>query len=220
MIRISDALYDLVTQNHYLRFGINKHILNLSQVAKLLRPLIEARTKKEVKESAILMHLSRLQRRIDKITPTEESTKLLQLSVRSDLCSMTFENTRNVFEKAQFVYASITSKRGFIALSQGQNEITMIIDQSSLTIVQQLISSRPKYTKKDLSAIQIQFEEKYSDIPGLIYHVIQCVTLQNINISEISSTYTNLIIFIEQKNTGLAFNTLYNTFIAKNEHLL
>lgn len=96
----------------------------------------------------------------------------------------------------------------------------MIVDQKSFPIVKRFISSKPKYINKDLSAIHVQFEEKYANIPGLIYHVIQCVTLQNINISEISSTYTNLIIFVDQKNTELAFDTLYNTFIAKNEHTL
>lgn len=141
--------------------------------------------------------------------------RLLNISVRSDLCSMTFYRTPQVFTKLQELYGDIYKKNGFIAINQGTNEITLIADASAVTTIKEVIKNTPKYVRANLVALEMQFDEKYTDIPGLIYHVIQCITLQAINISEISSTYTSLIIFIDQKDTKIAFDTLYKSFIEK-----
>jgi len=78
---------------------------------------------------------------------------------------------------------------------------------------EELLTTIPKFKSPNISGVSIKFNEKYSEIPGLLYYIIQQITLQNINIIEISSTFTELIIYVEKKDTRLAFDTIYNRFM-------
>lgn len=48
MIKISEAIQDIVHNNDQLRFGFHHQLFNLSQVARFIQPLVEARTQKSV----------------------------------------------------------------------------------------------------------------------------------------------------------------------------
>jgi hypothetical protein len=62
MRKISDALEAIVEGNPALAFGLHHRLLNLTKLARFLRPSVEAQTRKGVSDSAVLMSLSRLQR--------------------------------------------------------------------------------------------------------------------------------------------------------------
>ena len=60
MLRISDAIQTILDANQPLRWAFQQRLLNLSAMAAQIKPLVEARTKKNVQLSAIVMNLSRL----------------------------------------------------------------------------------------------------------------------------------------------------------------
>lgn len=62
MIKISDAVQGIVIANPVLTAGLHESILNLSQTARRIHSLVEARVQKPATPSAIIMALSRLQR--------------------------------------------------------------------------------------------------------------------------------------------------------------
>ena len=92
MKKISEAVETLIEGHQGLRFGFHHRLLNLSQLARFLRPSIEAQTHKEVTESAVLMNLSRLSRRGSSAPGSpEEELVLDKVSVQSGLCSRSNE---------------------------------------------------------------------------------------------------------------------------------
>ncbi|MFA6550420.1 MAG: hypothetical protein WCT36_03645 [Candidatus Gracilibacteria bacterium] len=213
MIKISEAITEILTKNPFLQFGFHYRLFNLSQLSAFIKPQIEARTKKEVKTSAITMSLSRSQKQLSKITIKPEQYKAENITTYSNLCIMTFIKKQEIHAKINKFYEKIQKEKTYITISEGVNEITIIFENKFIKTLQSLINEKPKYKKENISAIGIKFDEKYTEIPGLIHFLVQHFMIQNINIIEISSTYTELFFYIDKNDTKLAFNTLFNRFL-------
>ena len=67
-----------------------------------------------------------------------------------------------------------------------------------------------------VSAVTVQFAKSYVDVPGMLYMLLQRVTLQNINLIEIASTYTEIMMFIDEADTRTIFDTLFQSFLVKS----
>ena len=81
MIKISDALKEIVKSNNFLDYGLSHGILNITQTADWIKPLVEVRTKKNVSKSALIMALSRIMRVKKKILPALEKIKLQNINI-------------------------------------------------------------------------------------------------------------------------------------------
>lgn len=209
MLNISGAINEIVNKNSTLLWGLSNRLFNLSQLSRFIRPLIESRTKKSVRPTAILMNLSRSQRRISKISPKINQFKVEDITTRSNLNILTFEKNKLIKKKINEFYKILDEKNEYICITEGTSEITLVFDAKS----RQLLGGiKPKKECNDVSAIGLRFSEKYTNIPGFIYTIVQVLALQNINIIEICSTYTELIVYVTKENTRLTFNTIFDQF--------
>ncbi|HEY7817166.1 MAG TPA: hypothetical protein VIG29_03030, partial [Vicinamibacteria bacterium] len=77
MKKIADAIEEVIEGNPALAFGIHHRLMNLTQLARFLRPSVEAQTRKEVSDAAVLMSLSRLQRKWWRSRPQKTDRLLL-----------------------------------------------------------------------------------------------------------------------------------------------
>ncbi len=210
MLKISDALEEIIEDNNLLAFGLQHRLFNLSQLSKFLQPLVETRTKKSITESALLMSLSRFQRDFKKEIWNIQDFIILNITVNSGLASMTFSASPGVLKNISKLYRAARSKKDYITLSQGTSEITLIASQELLDLAKSVLGESPIFVKKGLSSVGLKFSLKYNDMPGFFYHVLQKVALQGISVHEVSSTYSELILYIEEEKIRLAFDTLYN----------
>jgi len=212
MLKISDSIKEIVNNNAFLSFGVCNRLLNLSRVAEFIKPLIETRVKKEVKTSAILMGLSRFQQEKCNQKVITEKYEINNLTVYSNLCSMTFFESYEVRKKLSEIYKEIKSQNGRITLIQGVDEVAIIIDEDKASIIEKFITEKPKNIQKSLAALGIYFDPKHYETPGFIHHITQQIAFQGISIYEIASTFTELTIYVEQKNIRLLFDTIHNCF--------
>ena len=128
MLKIADAVQEIVLQNDLLHFGFHHRLLNLSQVARFIRALVEARTRKEVRESAVLMSLSRLQAKLEEKVRAPGSGLILdKINIHSGLCSLTLLKTAESHRELNRLFNRVQKKQGFITITEGISEITAII---------------------------------------------------------------------------------------------
>ncbi|MCB1808441.1 MAG: hypothetical protein KDJ99_25805, partial [Candidatus Competibacteraceae bacterium] len=66
------------------------------------------------------------------------------------------------------------------------------------------------------ASVGVQFGTHYADVPGMLYTLLQRVALQNVNLIEISSTYTEIVFFIAEEDTRIVFDTLFQSFVAEH----
>lgn len=213
MLKVSDAVRRIVTGNAFFQFGLHYKVLNLSGLARFLKPLVEARTRKEVQESAVLMNLSRLQRKLGPPPATEAPRIYLdKMHVHTGLCSLTLFKTPGVHRELNRLIVEIQEQEGLITLNEGISEITIIFQEKNLPLARKVLTAEPKYIHQDLSAVGVRFHERFLEVPGLLYLLLQPIALQKINVVEVTSTATEFSIFLHERDTRLAFDSLYRCF--------
>ncbi len=212
MLKISDALASIINANDFLKVGLSHRLFNLSQLARYLSPLVEARLKKEVKISAILMNLSRMQSFFERGYKLTKPFCIEKISVQANLFTVTFTKNLNLHRHANNYYKWIQRYKGFISISESTKEVTLITEMSFLERLPEYIPYEHLFLKKNITGIGLQFDPSYTKIPGFLYMVLQKTTLQGVNLIEVFSTYTEFMIFVDHEDSKLAFNTLYACF--------
>ncbi|MFT7183689.1 MAG: hypothetical protein ACI9QC_000008 [Oceanicoccus sp.] len=212
MLKISDALSTIINVNSFLKAGLSHRLFNLSQLARYLKPLVEARLQKEVKESAILMNLSRIQRDFTKTYKLTDEFLVQKISVQANLFTATFAKTPAIHKQVNDFYKWIQKYKGFISISESSKEITIIVELGFLERMPEFIKDEPIFIKKNITGIGVQFDAEYTKSPGFLYLVLQKTSLQGVNLVEVFSTYTEFMIFVDHEDTKLAFDTLYSCF--------
>jgi aspartokinase len=215
MLKISDAIREIIDTNSFLNFGICNHLLNLSKVAEFIKPLIETRAKKDIKTSAILMGLSRLQKEKCGQKVVTEKYEIVNLTVRSNLCSMTFFESYEVRKNISEIYKEIKKQSGRITIIQSIDEVAIIIDDGHIPTIEKFIHEKPKNIQKNLAALGVYFDPRHYEMPGFIHYITQQIAFQGISIYEIASTFSELTIYVDQKNIRLLFDTIHNCFSKK-----
>lgn len=213
MIKVSEATLEIIENNAFLNFGISNQLLNLSRLALFIKPLVEARIKKEISTTSLIMNLSRLQALRKKTHTQFVHFQISNLTINSNLTSITFYRTLEALKVLSKILSQISEKNGYIAVNQGTSEITLLIDETSTRLIESQQELKFKNKTDHLGSIGIHFSSDYATVPGFLHYVIQQISLQNINIVEISSTYSELIIYLHQKDIKLAFDTLQTLFI-------
>ncbi len=213
MKKISEAVETLIEGHQGLRFSFHHRLLNLSQLARFLRPSIEAQTQKEVTESAVLMNLSRLSRRAAPAPGSHEDELVLdKVSVQSGLCSATLLKTPESHRELNRVFQRIQSRNGFITVTEGIREITVIVEAENLELVLGALSAAPRIVHRDLASVGMTFDSRYLKVKGILHQLLEEVALQNINVIEVTSTATEFCVFLEQADVQLAFDAIFNRF--------
>jgi aspartokinase len=213
MIRISEAVEAIVESHSALRFGFYHGLLNLTKVARFLRPSIEARTKKEVTDAAVLMNLSRLQKKLARLPQSGRETLLLdKITIQSGLCAATVDKSPTSHRELNRVFTRIQSKSGFITVTEGMRQVTVIVEAENLRLLTTALSSPPRVLQKDLAAVGVAFDERYLKVKGILFQLMEEVALQDINVIEIASTATEFSIFLREEDVQLAFDAIFNRF--------
>ena len=211
MNKISSALIEIIQNNDFLAFGLKNKLLNLTQTAAYLKPFIKERTKKDVRESAILMSLSRLNK--SKL-PSEKAKKgdmdslIINFSIMTNLCALTYYNNSAFRSQLNNLYAGLKGHKGYFTHGQGINEFSIIVDPSFLSLIRKYIKEKPKNIKDKLISFNIQMKEEYYNQSGIIAKLLDRIAFQGINIYEISSTYSEIIFYVDEADMKLTFDTL------------
>ena len=231
MRTVAQALHDIIEGSPELQFGFSEGLFNLTQLARFIRPMVEARTFKEVQDSSLVMALSRMSRESTLIAKklSGGGTRILgssryeveNVSVRSGLSILTLARTREAHRAVQGIYLKLSRKDSYFTLSEGTSEITVIFERVELPLVLSSLpaSERPKIQRDHIAALGVRFHPRYIEIPGLLQRIIQQITLQGINIAELASTATELVIYIAESDVRRGLDTLLRAFVEQDKNL-
>lgn len=216
MLKISDAVRAIIFNNNFLNFGIHYRLLNLSQVARFIAPLVADRTKKEVSDSAVLMSLSRIQQSIKDQQIEKPQYFLDRVSINGNLCSLTLPKTQTAHAALGKVFAHIQKQGGFFTMTEGMSEITVILSNDyTEEALKALDKDKPHRTHRPIASVTAKFSPQYLETPGLLYRILHQVTMQNINLIEVASTATEFSVFLKEEDVELAFDSIYNAFVKR-----
>lgn len=213
MITLAQAIEEMIKQNPFLETGLSSGIINLSGLARQLKPQLERMTYKRASEGAIVMALKRMSPRARQHPQAlRELKKLKNLTLRSNLTEYAFHNFPGILSlQKQLVQKLDVKKDLFASFSQGISETTLIVSASLEQKVDSIIPKNLLIDKiTNLSSITLTLPNDHIYVPGVYYTLLKAIAWENINLIEALSGYSEITIVVKDKDSDRTFACIKN----------
>ena len=139
MISIPVAVEEVVKKKPFLEGALVDGLINLSALARQIKPEVEERIGKTVNDSAVIMALNRLVPRLELMSAMKIKNVVENMGdivVRSNLSDFTFLNTSTLYGlQARLLNEVHSLKNVFCTFSQGIYETTLVVSDSIVPLV-------------------------------------------------------------------------------------
>lgn len=204
---------ELINRSPFLREAMAENLINISSLARKLKPEIEEICKKEVNEGAIVMAIKRmppgyyhqLELKIKNVMG-----EIGDLLVRSNLADFTFKNSETLKEKQSKMMNLINKENdSFFTICHGITETTFIVSSNHIDIVNEIFKDE-KLTahSKNLASVSVKLPPINSELHGIYYYLLKHLAWEGINIIEIVSTSNEFTTIVSQVDIDRAFTIL------------
>lgn len=213
MNSIGKITEELINKSPFLREAMTDELINISALARKLRPEIEEITGKEVKEGAIVMAIKRmtpgLYHRLN-VKITNVMGDLGDFLVRSNLSDFTFENSESLKNKqAELIHEINKENDSFFTLCKGVSETTFIVNTQHEDLIKKMFGNeRLKSHTSDLASVTVKLPQVNTEIYGIYYYILKHLAWEGINIVELVSTSNEFTIVVKQDDVDKAFKIL------------
>ena len=163
MITVSESCERIINRSRYLTEAISKNLINLSSLARYMKPEVEEILQKKVSYPSLIMALNRLSRKIrPKYVFKNIFKNTPELIVRSNLIEITLSNSTSLNKKCAFLMETFGTKtKYFFTLTMGIFETTIIASQDLKLEIKNLLRGEVIVEEfNNLSAITIQLPKE------------------------------------------------------------
>jgi hypothetical protein len=218
MITIAQILETLIKQKPFVESALADGLINISALARLLKPEIESVLKKEVTEASVIMALKRFVSHMDVSMhrKIEKATRGFgDIIVRSNLCDFTYKHSDTLLEKQSNLIRQLTREKDvFYTISRGVFETTIVISSNFAEEVKNIFQDEQLIASSaDISSITLRLPKNNTVIPGLYYHIFKQIAWEGISILEAISTTNELSIVLRDKDVDKAFSVLKRSHV-------
>ena len=215
MATIQSAVEEIISNSPFLVENIEDGIINLSSLARKIRPEVIERTKRDVQDGAITMALKRITPKFNprinlKIRKLFDNTG--DIIVRSNLNYTTYLNSTSLVTKQIKLLNMLSQKRNiFYIFSQGIYETTVVLSDSVGGEADQIFQEEEQVTQlRNLSSVTIKLMMDGTNIPGVYYYMIKRISWEGVNVIEVISTTNEFTYMVNEKDVEKTFSILKN----------
>lgn len=217
MITISQLLETLIKQKPFVESALVEGLVNISALARQLKPEVEKTLKKEVTEASIIMALKRFVEHMDVSMhrKIEKATKGFgDIIVRSNLSDFTYKHSDTLIECQSKLIKKLTAEKDvFYTISSGVFETTIVISHNFSEEVRQIFNEEHLIASSmSISSITLRLPKDNTVIPGLYYHIFKQIAWEGISVQEAISTTNELSIILNDKDVDRAFSVLKRSY--------
>ncbi|MFY7988284.1 MAG: aspartate kinase [Flavobacterium sp.] len=213
MKTISSVVEQYIKSKPFLLSSLSQGIINLTSLARIMMPELEAHLGKDVKQGAVVMSLKRLSEELD-FKINYKISKVLknigEITVRSSLTDFTYVISDTLLDNQAKLISEINKNQDiFYTSSRGVNETNIVISAS----VEELIETIFKHEKlthkiENLSSITVKLPQENISTPGVYYYIFQRLAWEGIIIHEVISTTNEFTIIVSDDQIDVAFKVI------------
>ena len=213
MVSIGKITEELINRSPFIREAMTDDLINISALARKLRPEIEEHVGKEVKEGAIIMAIKRmspgLYHRLN-LKITNVMGELGDFLVRSNLADFTFENSSSMKNRQVELMQALTADNdSFFTICKGVTETTIITSIVNAQTVKSLFNNENlKSSNNNLASVTVRLPNVNTEIYGVYYYILKHLAWEGINIVEVVSTSNEFTIIVKSDDIDRAFRIL------------
>ncbi len=209
MITIQSSAEKAINCNPFLKEVLLSDYANISSIAKAIKKDVEDDLLKPVSLNSLVVALNRIKSKLAK--KTLKINKIFdsppEITIRSKLVEIVTSTEENEYRKLHKLALELETKEEFFALSKGFYEITAIFPEKYLRYLK-IYNLSPKKIFKNITLISLKLPPKVVEIPGVYYKILQFIAFENIPLIEVFSTYTELMLFVDEKYEESLFKSI------------
>jgi hypothetical protein len=216
MITVSKHVEIIVKDSPFLEEGLALGVINLTALARKLKPKIESKSLKRTSTGAIVMALQRLGIKLKHKNQRHKILMPQDITVKSGLLELTYLNSPGLRQKYQYVLKLAEhSQDMFFNVLQGVFETSIIASRQIIEETRKILKGEKLLSSlKDLASLTLRFAEEAIYTPGAYYSILKHLAWEGINVVEVISIHNELSIVVEQKKVDKAFS-IVNALIQK-----
>jgi hypothetical protein len=196
MVTVPEASKIIIERSRYLSEALSKDLINLSSLARYIKPEIEEMLIKKVNNGSIIMALKRLKKDLKPKTPNVKIFKIPpQMSVLTGLNLYRFDNFQTSNLKVHNFFFSQTNTETIIVAPQTSN-----------------LNIQTKNITENVAAIIISLPEDAQTTSGIHYFFLKSLAWEGINIVETFSNSKEYILIFSENDIHRAFKVLTSLF--------
>src|SRR3989338_3706455 len=183
MRTIKQELEIVIKKTPFLEEGISLGIVNLSALARKIRPeLAKKMYRRNISIPSLVMALKRMKVQTKSKKSHVSLLKLARnITVRDNLKEITIRNSENTGKVQKEILNTIENKGdAFLNITTGVGETTFIYNDKTAVVMERLLAGE-KVIKKigNLSAISIDLPEVTIVTPGIYYLILKSLAWEN-----------------------------------------
>ena len=213
MKTISSVVEQYIKSKPFLLSSLSQGIINLTSLARIKMPELEAHLGKDVKQGAVVMSLKRLSEELD-FKINYKISKVLknigEITVRSSLTDFTYVISDTLLDNQAKLISEINKQQDiFYTSSRGVNETNIVISASVELLIESIFKNE-KLTHKieNLSSITVKLPQENISTPGVYYYIFQRLAWEGIIIHEVISTTNEFTIIVSDDQIDVAFKVI------------
>ena len=205
MQTITDCVHQILKHQPFLEDALYKEVINFSALASELRPQVEKKLRKPVKDGSIIMALRRYAPK--RIKNIENLRNLGDIVVRSGITEYTFLNSRSILKhQADFLTIVKDIPNVYFTYSSNFQESNILVSSSLKDSVENCFKNENCISVTDqLSSLSIALPDESSKQVGLYFYIFKLLAYEGIPIFEIISTSNYFTLFLENEFVNKAF---------------
>ncbi len=215
MKTIAGFVAEYVQRKPFLQFALAQGIINLTALSRQIQPEIEAQLKREVRNGAVVMALTRLSDQLE-FRATYRVLKVMkaigEITVRSSLNDYTFRVSDTILQNQMRLLEAIDSHQDvFYTSSRGVDELNIVLSKRLGGVVEEYFREE-RLTQKveNLSSITVKLPPENVSVPGIYYFIFQRLAWEGIVLYEVISTTNEFTILIDEDQVEQAFSVIKN----------
>ncbi|MFN5418688.1 MAG: aspartate kinase [Flavobacteriia bacterium] len=214
MSSVGKVAEDIINRSPFLREAMTENLINISALARKIKPQIDEAFNEDIKEGAIIMAIKRL-------TPGTYHRLNLKIEgivreigdflVRSGLTSFTFENSDSLSERQSEIIEILEKdkKKSFYTISKGVTETSIVTNLFEKDLILNLLRNESLKSKNEnLASITVQLPTLNTEVYGVYYYILKQLAWEGLNIVDIISTANEFTIIFNQVDIDKAFRIL------------
>ena len=213
MRTIQEAVTAIINKTPFIEEALYDKLINVSSLARIIKPEVENMLKKEIKDGAIMMAINRLSP--SSVLKTRRNIKKIALSsgdfiMRSDLCDYTFKNTPTLVKRISKLLNEIGQDNdNFLTISQGVFETNIVVSNKLKTRVDEIFKDEiTLWSITNLASITIKLPKSNIEQSGIYYFILKQLAWADISVQEVISTTHEITIVVKETDIKQAFSIL------------
>ena len=212
MISIGEVAQQLIQKTPFLEEALSEDLINISSLARKLKPQIEGVLQKEIQVGAVIIALKRLKTNFGNTSGVglkQFVSEMGDLIVRSGLMHFTFENSGTLGIRQQDLIKHIGENQSYYSVSRGIFETSIVVSNSLTNLITEIFKDEKLIFQKDsLSSITLRLPKKRDETIGFYFYILKNLSFRKINIEELISTTNEFTIIVKDNDIDRAFSIL------------